>query len=221
MATLAALKEQLRRALRDESGTVYSDDLLVDAINTAIESAWPLWYDVHEDTTTVTIAANTFRYTLPSDVEYLAQVWLEQSSSEPYIPLRDCRWAAETSSTGSITKYLYLDKSANYETGKAVRLIYESQPQTLSASTDATSVPTPYVIPRACAYIFQRDMIEGPGKDTDHLKNMVALNLELADDYLQKARRNHITGHVHYSTSEGGWDIYAQRGIIDKHRPSD
>lgn len=219
MTTLANLRKQLRRQLRDESEEKWTNTLLDDAINNAIQEAWPYWYELKIDATTVTTAASTYSYTLPADCEFLAQVWLEQGSNEPYSALRNWRVAENVSSTGTVSHTLYLDSNDNYETGKHIRLVYTAKPHALASDTDNCTVPTPYVILMSLVYLAQEMIVEGPGHDVDHWRTMMAWAMQRAADIKESQAMQFPISHVHYAT-DGGVDIYNQPGLIGRVRPS-
>jgi hypothetical protein len=141
MATRLALRQRLRRKDADTGVDKWDDDEMNDAINDAINAAWPSWYVLKTDTTTVTTATDTFTYTLPTDCEFLAEVWLEQESTTPHERLYHVRVARNTTA-GVVAHTIYLDRANNYESGKTLRLVYEARAAELDDDTTSTSIPT-------------------------------------------------------------------------------
>jgi len=219
MATRAELEEQLRRQLRMQRDAQLSPDLLYDAINDAIIRAWPNWYEFKIDSTTVCIAADTFAYTLPSGVEYIVSVELEGDSSEAWETLRDWHTFKNTSSVGALTDYLYLPNASSYEAGKYVRVSYEAKPHALASASDNTTVPTDYIIAGVRAYLAYEKMMQGPQKDTAHWEFIWRAAKQDADDIIQRSAMPHKPSDIHFTTWGRGVDIFAQPGIIDRHRP--
>jgi hypothetical protein len=219
MATRATLRNQLRRFFRDEDASKFTDEIIHDAIDFAIDEAWPWWFELMEDNTTITIATDTFSYALPSDCEELLQVHLERTSNEPYAPRVDWWWYQDTSSTGTVTKYLYLPQSNSYEDGKVIRLVYTAKPHNLASDTDSTTLPSPYVMAQAKVYLCEAMITMGPGKDVDHWKMLMSWNMQRADDIRNNMRQQRPPGHVHFREWDPAIDIYAQPSIIDKRRP--
>lgn len=219
MATRAELRERIRRMMRDEAENLFQDELINDAINFALGEAWPSWYIAQEDITSIPIVADTFRYSLPSDCEFLAQVWLQRGTNEPYTRLVDWRTQDETSSTGALTHYLYLDQNNNYEAGKYLRLIYEAKPPEITNDTDDTVVPTAFLIPMASSYLAESMIHSGPGKDVEHWKMLMQWNKQRAEDVRSRQSMQHISSTITYRVSPGAVDIYAQPGLIGRVRP--
>jgi hypothetical protein len=219
MATRAELRLKLRRKMHDEDTNLFQDALLNDAINAAVDAAWPSWYIGQEDTS-IAIASNTFRYALPGDCESLSQVWLQQATSDPYARIWEWRWARETSGTGTVTSYLYLDRSNNYETGKLLRLLYEARPQSLDNDTDSTSVPTEFIIAKATVYLGESMLFEAPGKDVEMWQRVMQWNQQIAEDIRNRRRMQHQPSHIHQDIAGGSVDIYSQPGLVGRVRPS-
>ena len=217
MATLVSLRNAIRRQLRDESAEKWTDPLLNDAINNAIEESYPAWYELQIDSTTVTTAASTYSYTLPSDCEYLAQVWIEEGENVPYGKLVNWRVGHDVSSTGTVVRTLFLDNAGNYGAGNAIRLVYLAKPHALASDSDSTTVPSSYVQLMALVYLAQMMITEGPGHDVDHWRTMMAWAMQRADDIRKNQAMQLPISHVHYSTG-GVVDVLNQPGIVGRVR---
>ncbi len=216
MATRLVLRNRIRRSMRDLEEPRWTDDEINDAINWAVNDAWPSWFVVKQDTTN-TVASNTFIYALPTDCYWAAQVWLEQDTDLPYRPIVSWRQMATTSATGTVTYSLYLDNAETYETGKTVKVIYEAIPPELANDTDNTVVPDDFIIAKAKSYLFEMLMNEGPAQDVDHAKTLMQWNQQLAEDVRTKRGRRHIISTVHV----GGiatLDLLSMPGIVGKYR---
>ena len=218
MATRLALRRRIRRGTRDLQEARWTDDEVNDAINYAINDAWPSWYAIKQDTTN-TVAADTFIYSLPTDCYWVAQVWLQQDSDEPYTMITRWRQVQSTSSAGVVTYYLYLDAADTYETGKTIKVIYEAVPAELANDTDNTIVPDDFIIAKAKSNLYEMLMNEGPQQDVEHVKVLMQWNQQLAEDIRAKRGKTHMISHIH-SSSVGGatLDILAIPGIVGKYR---
>lgn len=217
MATRLVLRNRIRRSIRDLEEERWDDDEINDAINGALNDAWPSWYVVKQSTSN-TVAADTFIYTLPTDCEWVAQVYLEGDSNVAYKPLVAWRQVPSTSATGTASYLLYLDRANDYETGKIVKIIYEAKPPELGNDTDNTLVPDAFILAKAKAYLFEMLLNEGPAQDIDSAKTLMQWNQQIAEDVRQKQGRNHIMSQVHQS--DGGFtvDLLAIPGIVDRYR---
>lgn len=216
MATRLVLRSRIRRSMRDLQEQRWTDDEINDAINWALNDAWPSWFAVKQDTTN-TVAANTFIYTLPTDCYWVAQVWLEQDSDQPYRALAAWRQVPSASATGTDTYYLYLDNALSYEAGKTIKVIYEARPPELSNDTDNTLVPDDFVIAKAKTYLFEMLANEGPAQDVDAVKSLMQWNQQIAEDIRVRRGRAHILSHAHTS-GIATLDLLAIPGIVDRYR---
>jgi len=217
MATLASLRKTIRRQLRDESEEKWTNDLLNDAINNAIEEAYPAWHELQIDSASVTTAASTYSYTLPTDCEYLAQVWIEEGENVPYGKLVNWRVGHDVGSTGTVVRTLFLDNADNYGAGQSIRLVYLAKPHALVSDTDSTIVPTSYVQLMALVYLSQMMITEGPGQHVDHWRTMMAWAMQRAEDIKKNQSMQLPISHVHFSTG-GVVDILNQPGVVGRVR---
>jgi len=127
---------------------------------------------------------------------------------------------SQTTASGTITYSLYLDRNNQYETGKTIKVVYEAPPPELSNDTDDTIVPLAFLIPKAKAYLYQMQMESAPASSTDVYKTMMSWSQQLAEDVRARRAMQHMISHVHYDAEEGGVDLYAVPGVIDRHRPA-
>ena len=217
MATRKVLRDRLRRKMRDLEQARWSDDELNDAINFAIGDAWPSWFELKQGTSS-TVASNTFIYTLPTDARWVTQVWLEQSSSQGYIPLTNWRQSASTGSTGTIAYYLYLDNNNSYEAGKTIKVIYEAAPPELANDTNNTVVPTPFILAKAAMYLYEMEVNSGSALDTSIVKQQLQWNQQIAEDIRVRQSMNHTISHIHTDMGMTAVDMLALPGVVGKVR---
>lgn len=216
--TRDVIRYRLRRSLRDLADEKWQDDEVNDAINEAINEAWPSWFDPQVDTTTVTIATNTFSYALPTGCERLCQVWLEQDSGLPYVRVWNWRVARDVSVAGAVTRTLYLDRSNEYTTGKVLRLVYEAKCPELSDDTTETTVPFGFLIPKARSILLQTVMHSGPAYSTDFYNKQMAWNQQIAEDFRQRNAMQPLSMHVNYDPETFVMDQYAAPYISGRIR---
>lgn len=108
---------------------------MADAIAEAIRQAGDKWLVPESDTTTLTIAANTFEYSLPAAVVALLNVMRRDSSTEPWQNVNPQHWHMAGVAGAQI---LYLTSLLGLGTGDLLRLDFLKRLTALS--TDATEL---------------------------------------------------------------------------------
>lgn len=149
---------------------------IVRAINQAIVGAYPEFFEVEYDDTTLDVAEDTFKYSLPVDCMRLARVYVYEDSDLPYRELDSWHVLEDGGS-----KYLMLPNANNYDSGNHLRLVYQKRPAELSASTDATVVPLEWLKWESLAIIEGRRMHDGA--------NRGELDAKLYSFYEERAER--------------------------------
>ncbi len=217
--TRSVIRNRIRRSLRDLADEKWQDEEIDDAINEAINETWPSWFDPQVDTTTVTIATDTFTYALPTDCERLCQVWLEQDTGLSYVRVWNWRMTKDVSAAGAITPTLYLDRNNEYTTGKTLRLVYEAKCPELSDDTTETTVPLGFIIPKARSIMLQSFMSKSPGFSTDYHKLQMTWNQQIAEDFRGRNSMQHLSMHVNEYPDTAGGDQDAIPDGAGRSRP--
>ncbi len=155
----SVLYTTLRKLVRDPqdgglegSTPVWSLVEKKQAINNAISDAFPEVTQFYVDETTVTLAEDTFEYTLPTTLvraQDLYEVWLQPT--ETTSPWERELYGWHVLETGGVPK-LYVDEV--WDDGQKLRLVYSGPPAALSADADTTVVPVEFIYPRARAYLY-------------------------------------------------------------------
>ncbi len=205
----ALIRYRLRRSLRDQSDEKWDDDDINDVINEAINEAWPSWFEFQVDSTTVTIATNTFTYALPTTCERLCQVWLEQDTGLPYVRVQTWRMARDVSVLGAITPTIYLDNNNVYTVGKTLRLVYEAKCPELSDDTTETTIPLGFLMPKARSILLQTMMHGGPAYSTDFYNRQMQWNQQIAEDFRNRNAMQPLSMHVSSDPDWAAMDQYA------------
>jgi hypothetical protein len=110
------------------------------AINAAIEEAGETWLVPMEDESTVTVAADDYDYTLPTDVVQLQQVWVRSDTDERYRELPGRMW--EVIGTYG-TQELVLSTLDGLEAGDVLQLRYLARPSALTDEDDTLEMGAP------------------------------------------------------------------------------
>jgi len=108
------------------------------AINAAILAAGETWLVFKSDTSTVTLADDTYTYSLPSDLVSLRSVWYRDDTDEPY--KRVDAWRV-TKTPGA--QELHLDSLDGLDSGDALKLDYLARPSLLTSDSDALGLGEP------------------------------------------------------------------------------
>jgi len=170
--------------------------ILNNAINQAIRYAWQpggtTIAKIVEDTTTITLEANTFEYDLPTECVGVMTVMVRPSESSPLIPLGN--W--HVFGNYHEKKLIFTDaNTVNDNVGCTVYLWYQQRYTELSSETDTTDIPY-YVVPMAAAQIFH-SLLSNSVSDEEIATNNAMYQHWIA--IAENARRVHgskITGSV-------------------------
>lgn len=113
---------------------------LVRAINNAIVRANERWGVPTIDTSTVTIATDTYQYSLPADLTWLRDVLRRDDAQSPWGTIERGNWGV-SGTPGS--QVLDLWAIGAYTAGDVLRLDYVARMSELSADDDTLSVGVP------------------------------------------------------------------------------
>ena len=90
---LATLREYLAIAVRDTNAETWSTAELDDLVRWSVARLWPRQSYQHNPTTkTVTLVADTYHYTIPSDIDHIARCEWYTSGGDEYGALDGAAW---------------------------------------------------------------------------------------------------------------------------------
>ncbi len=171
--TFVILYTTLRKQLRDpvDGGTEGSTPRWTltekkQAINDAIVDAFPIVRVSYVDETTVTLATNTFEYSLAAlttlkRAEDLAEVWLEPATGSPWLRKEEGWYCREANGTLK----LYVDEV--WTNAKKLRLVYVGAPASLTDDANTTIVPSGFVLARTKFYLHSLAVESASNKDVE------------------------------------------------------
>lgn len=113
---------------------------LEEAIREAMQWAAGAWLVPEMDTTTVTIAADDYDYTLPTDLVYLNKVWRRSATTEPWQRVTSKDWSVTDVWGAQVLQFLNHD---HVVVGEALRLDYYKRLVELTADTDELGLGAP------------------------------------------------------------------------------
>jgi hypothetical protein len=155
------------------------------AINAAIREAGTRWWVPSTDTSTITLAANTYSYSLPTDVVYIVDILYRSASDDPWESIETSNWYV-AGAPGAQTLYLY--DIGDYDTGDVLRVDYQVRLSELSADASTLDIGAPgetelvqFIVDYALYWLHNRAANANP------VGGEVRLHLTQAKDYLDKA----------------------------------
>lgn len=113
---------------------------IIAAINAAIRAAGDTWLVAMTDTSTVTIAADDYDYTLPTDVVEILAIWRRDGTDEPWavVPPRD--WWISRVLGAQVLQFKSLDC---VDADDVLRIDYVGRLSELSADSDTLGIGEP------------------------------------------------------------------------------
>lgn len=173
---------------------------LVRAINNAIEKATERWGIPTIDTTTITIAASTYQYSLPTDLVYLEDVLYRTSAQTPWQPIERGIWSV----AGTVgAQVLDLQDIGAFAVGTTLRTDYIKRLSQLSTDASTLAIGAPaepeliaFLIDYSLWYLHARAAGGVGGKFREHL-TMAKDAREKAEEALEHAPRWQRSGRWH------------------------
>ena len=184
--TAAQVISRLNSLTSDTSNGKWSEAEKLEAVNFAIDSAWPHIRAVAEDTSR-TIAANTYTYS-PSatpEVEYgFAQAYAVKSGF-PDSPLRQ---VSQSLSGTTFTIHLS-DADASAYSSYTLKLVYTARTARVTATTDTIELPLDYLVKGALVFLYSNKMLDESQADVSpYEKLLVKAERDLAGALIQNQR---------------------------------
>jgi hypothetical protein len=178
-------------------------DLFFMALNSALEDLGPLPYT---DDTSLDTAANTLRYTLPTNARRdLRQVWVANHASSPYDWEENREWYVVPEDT---TLNLVFRRQPRY--ARDIRLVYTSEHPYVDDDADEIHdlAPREYLIWRGVFHIFNQQM-QSPGVE----RSLNTGLMNQAAEYAANALEKYPVPQPHYSI------IFSSYPDADVYRP--
>ena len=161
------------------------------AINAGVCSAAEAWPIIAVDTTTVTLAADDYDYTLPTDVLDIITIWYQDDTDEPWRELPGRMWKV-TGIPGAQT--LFLSTYNDLDEDNTLRLEYTKRVSELATDASALGVGEPveaplveYVVEHALWWLHDRASNRDEGRYREHATS-AQMHMERADRLKHLAR---------------------------------
>lgn len=152
MATLAELRDEVKRRLVGDLAAKVGTRLIDESINSAIAAAYPYWFSV--STAVYTITAGGQSYPVPDDARDIIRVRVvDQSGTSQTIT----RWSYREGTREVVLHVSY--------PGMTLEVDYTTAPAALVGDTDATYVPTAFIAPRAASAIMNVEATNAASPD--------------------------------------------------------
>lgn len=172
------------------------------AINAAIRASGTTWLVETTDTTTVTITADTFLYTLPTDIVHLLDVQYRDASDEPWQALDTGNWMLD-GTMGAQSLILYTLNP--YETGDTLRLVYLKRLAELTTDSATLDIGAPgetelvrFIVEHALFYLHNLMASRNPtGAEFRSHLTQAEDHLKLATEIRDNAPRFRRAGRWH------------------------
>ena len=184
--TAAQVISRINSLTSDASNGKWDEAEKLEAVNFAIDSAWPHIRAIAVDTS-CTIAAGTYEYS-PSatpEVEYgFAQAYAARSG----YPDSLLRQVSQRQSGTTFTIHLS-DLEAGAYSGYTLKLIYTARVPRVTATTDTIELPLDYLAKAARVFLYENKMLDQAKADVDaYDKLTVKAERDLAGALIQNQR---------------------------------
>lgn len=147
---MAVNRSELRTRLTQLVGSVFEEAQMNEAINSAIDAAWPQVFQVKQDVS-ATLDDETFSYQpTASDIteKGIAQVYVQDSDEADHL----LRRVKQRPVSGTWTLYFPADTVEKYD-GDTLRCFYAARYARLGDDTTTTEVPAGYIVYYAAAHL--------------------------------------------------------------------
>lgn len=171
MSVLASqVISRINTLFSDTSNGKWNEAEKLEAVNAAIDGAWPHIRALAEDTSQ-TIAAGTYAYT-PSatpEVEYgFAQAYARLDG----YPDTLLRRASQSQSGSAFTVYLTPQDSYDYS-DYTLRLVYTARLPRVTATSDSIELPLDYLFKAAAVWLMTNKVLAAPKADVEAYEKML------------------------------------------------
>lgn len=198
---MATTRDQLLDRIRRQFKGTAGDTTIIEAINEAIRGA-EHWMVPKTDTSSVTIASETYAYALPSDLLVLLQVWARDAADDPWREVPAHMWRVEGLYG---TQFLYLDSLEGLTTSTAIRLEYLtrlSELSTPSATLNIGELMEPlivnYVVQYALHVLYEQEAAKGQAVDAFKAYSQLAqAGYQKAQQTIRGALTRRPAGRMH------------------------
>lgn len=209
MSVLASqVISRINAQFSDTSNGKWTEVEKLEAVNAAIDGAWPHIRKINQDTS-VTLSGGTYSYS-PSatpEVEYgFAHAYLTLSDGSETL----LRRIAQTQSGTTFTLRVPPDVASRYA-GLSLRLMYTSRTARVTATTDAIELPLDYLHKAAVLWLLVNKVIQEATADVSgYEKRLVKFERDVQTALLQNQRG--LIPHSIPIVSESGWAAYDRYG---------
>lgn len=141
------------------------------------------------DTTSITLIADTYQYTLPTDLLYIFFLDLESSTAGVYDegkPINNDYWRIVP---GATPKLEFIKNRYSLTAGRDIRIIGLASPSVLDSDSEQCPINPVYIAYQAAALLHQ-SRIRGSDEDTEYHSEQMKLCQTLASDIRRSIQTN-------------------------------
>lgn len=192
---------RIEELFNDVSDGKWSDTVKLQAVNAAIDGAWPHIRAVSVDSSQ-TIASTTYEYT-PSatpEVEYGFALAYATLSGEPKQLLR----RVKQRQSGTAFTILLDPQTASDYSGETLWLQYNSRIARISAASESIELPLDYLWRAAALHLLIYKMINAAVANVDPYEKLVVKFERDVDRALLRHQRGHLPHRIPIVADHGG-----------------
>lgn len=187
--TAAQVISRINKLFSNTTGGKWTDAELLEAVNAAIDDAWPHMRAVSQDTSQ-TLASTTYEYT-PSatpEVEYGFALAYVSRDNYPDALLRRVK---QRQNGTAFTVILPYDVTSTFA-GETLKLLYNSRVARVDETTDSIELPLDYLWKGAALWLHVNKMLDEAKADVDAYERLI---VKFERD-VERSKMAHARGHL-------------------------
>ncbi len=172
MTTAQNVIDRINRFFSDSSNQKFTEEQKLEAVNVAIDNAWPQARRTLQDSSIV-LASTTYTYTptaVPEE-EGFAQAYVTYTSVPDIGPLRGLR---QVQNGAAWTIVVPMDVAASY-VGQTLKLYYHARHARAAVAGDTVTLPLAYLWAEAAKWLCAAMMVKGATFDAEPYEKLLVL----------------------------------------------
>jgi hypothetical protein len=191
MTTISDVIESINNLYKDSSNSIWGETQKLEAMNSAIDKAWPHIVEVDVDGT-VTLASATVEYaptaTPETEEGYAIPYVVSTVDDEPKILLRGVTQRQD----GAVFTIILKKRDTVRYSGKVLHLQYRKRLERVSSADGTVALPHAYLQDAAIFELITAKIFTAPSNDVKVFGEMLPEIRQRVDNYLLRNRNGRI-----------------------------